>query len=371
MSTLTQFFAGGGGGSSKIPAEILVVGGGAAAANASNSFNGISPFFTPGGSFGSCTIPGAAGGIIFAHSFLTPGATCPIQVGSGHPVATPVNCCYTGPTPGTFNNCCSFSFFSGSAGASFFGGSSGLCAGGGISCYQVFTPTPTCTFTCQGILYSRNGNLNVSACASISSIFDAKNYFNPNRSGSVINCFGTSFFAIYAGAGSYAQNGSPYITGGLNFKFDNTRSGPGGSCPGSGFSRTNSSGFVHDITGCVEVYGSASVGDFRPDANPTYQAPIYRQPIGFRASFPGPSACCTYGGENTGSGGHNSVGAHPCSPCAPVQTSCRAGRNGTVVVRYPTDYPAAPSFPGACDCSPQTPGYRTYRFVSSGSITLP
>ena len=47
------------------------------------------------------------------------------------------------------------------------------------------------------------------------------------------------------------------------------------------------------------------------------------------------------------------------------------GGSGVVIIKYPTDFAAAPSSPGATDCSPATPGFRTYRFNSSGSITLP
>jgi hypothetical protein len=48
-----------------------------------------------------------------------------------------------------------------------------------------------------------------------------------------------------------------------------------------------------------------------------------------------------------------------------------SGGSGTVIVRYPTQFAAAPLTPGATNCSPVTPGYYTYRFNSSGSITLP
>ena len=48
-----------------------------------------------------------------------------------------------------------------------------------------------------------------------------------------------------------------------------------------------------------------------------------------------------------------------------------SGGSGVVVIRYPDQFSAAPASPGATDCSPATPGYRTYRFNSTGSITLP
>lgn len=83
--------------------------------------------------------------------------------------------------------------------------------------------------------------------------------------------------------------------------------------------------------------------------------------------------CLLYGAQNSGKGsstGSNLPPAHPGFPDANYVT-CGANQDGTVIVKYPTDFPAAPSFPGACDCSPQTPGFYTYRFVSPGSITLP
>jgi hypothetical protein len=50
-----------------------------------------------------------------------------------------------------------------------------------------------------------------------------------------------------------------------------------------------------------------------------------------------------------------------------------AGCSGGMIVQWATGFGGAPptGFPGATDISPQTPGYYTYRFASSGSITLP
>lgn len=363
MSTLTQFFSGGGGGSAKIPAEILVVGGGAAAHSHSFSASGISPFYTPGSSFGFCYVPGASGGVIYGHSMIQPGTTCPVQVGSGHPVATACNCSYNGPTPGVFTNNCSYSFYAGGGGgASFFGGSSQLCAAGGCSCYQVFTPfsTPyfTCTYTCQGQVYSRSGNLNLPGCGGSGSIFDAKNLFNPCIAGG--GQIGPGYNA-QAGAG----RGNPLDN--TNDCVPNVSPFCGGGCFNT--LRSQASGFASNILGFVEVFGGASFGQGFGPGNPTYQ-PV-ACPAGPRTYFPGLHLCCNYGGANTGGGGHWGAGCHPCSPDPTVNTPCQAGRAGTVIIKYPTDFAAAPSFPGACDCSPQTPGFRTYRFVSSGSITLP
>jgi hypothetical protein len=49
------------------------------------------------------------------------------------------------------------------------------------------------------------------------------------------------------------------------------------------------------------------------------------------------------------------------------------GQSGVLIVKWASPFGAAPptGFPGASDISPQTPGYYTYCFTSSGSITLP
>jgi hypothetical protein len=68
---------------------------------------------------------------------------------------------------------------------------------------------------------------------------------------------------------------------------------------------------------------------------------------------------------NTGGGGGGG-GAGPTT-----QGTAGSGGSGVVIIQYSTFYPAAPAFPGACDCSPSTPGCRTYKFNGPGSITLP
>ena len=58
----------------------------------------------------------------------------------------------------------------------------------------------------------------------------------------------------------------------------------------------------------------------------------------------------------------------PTIPCTPV---C-PGQPGSVIVQYPTCYAAATtSSPSVVDCSPNTPGMRTYKFLCPGSITFP
>lgn len=69
-------------------------------------------------------------------------------------------------------------------------------------------------------------------------------------------------------------------------------------------------------------------------------------------------------GSNTGNGGRSTlVPGTPGAACA--------GGSGFAVISYPTNSaPAATSTPGAVNCSPQTPGYYTYVYTSTGSFTL-
>lgn len=71
------------------------------------------------------------------------------------------------------------------------------------------------------------------------------------------------------------------------------------------------------------------------------------------------------GTANLGGGGGGG-GAATCS-----QQAGGSGGSGTVIIQYPNAFPAAPLSPGACNCSPLTPGFFTYRFNGPGSITLP
>ena len=74
---------------------------------------------------------------------------------------------------------------------------------------------------------------------------------------------------------------------------------------------------------------------------------------------PHPSATCSYstGQANSGDGAGNCNGS-------------ATGGSGFVVVSYPNLHRAAPARPGSNDCSACTPGFYTYVFTSSGSITL-
>jgi hypothetical protein len=67
----------------------------------------------------------------------------------------------------------------------------------------------------------------------------------------------------------------------------------------------------------------------------------------------------------------NSIPA--CYACCYISGPGLSGSPGTVIVKYPDVFGTipGPQRPGSEDCSPNTPGFRTYRFTSPGSITLP
>lgn len=108
---------------------------------------------------------------------------------------------------------------------------------------------------------------------------------------------------------------------------------------GSGGGATGLSlGFDTEISGFLETY---SVGTF--------------------GKSPAPATA------NTGNGGN--AGVTNVTPSA-GSTGANGG-SGVVIVKYPTQFAAAPSYPGGADISSFTPGFRTYKFTSPGSITLP
>ena len=133
------------------------------------------------------------------------------------------------------------------------------------------------------------------------------------------------------GGGNFNQIASTYTPCRPSLQYCNVRGSGGLSCSG----------------GCGGCGGNSS-------------DPNYPQIPAVPGGCPGCNATA-----NTGGGGGGG-GAGPTT-----QGTGGSGGSGVVVIQYPTLYPTAPAFPGACDCSPSTPGSRTYKFNGPGSITLP
>lgn len=85
------------------------------------------------------------------------------------------------------------------------------------------------------------------------------------------------------------------------------------------------------------------------------------------------TGCSVQYGKCRGAGGCGC----PTGPSVPISCCCYGignggnGCSGVLIIKYPSAYGAAVSFPGATNISPSTPGYYTYCFTSSGFITLP
>lgn len=128
-------------------------------------------------------------------------------------------------------------------------------------------------------------------------------------------------------------------------------------------------GYTSYITGAVCSYG---VGGFIVS---TYCVPAMANQDEYIDPSCGKAYCCSDHSEYRfpGSGGgassvYSNVLLCPTTPCDSVCSGCP----GSVIVQYPTCYAAATtSSPSVIDCSPNTPGMRTYKFLCPGSITFP
>lgn len=121
-------------------------------------------------------------------------------------------------------------------------------------------------------------------------------------------------------------------------------------------------------------------GNATPTAEPLIPAPRWTNcyECYVNASVPHPNDA----GYGLGGNGVNALGG-PVDPGPDVGLPDRCtcwfsgvgltGSSGSVTVRYASSWGAvpAPNRPGSVDCSPDTPGYYTYRWTSPGSITLP
>ena len=70
----------------------------------------------------------------------------------------------------------------------------------------------------------------------------------------------------------------------------------------------------------------------------------------------------------SGAGGNTVWSPNTSFPTGPYSDGCP----GSVIIQYPDEFAAATvSSPSVVDCSPNTPGSRTYKFLCPGSITFP
>jgi len=400
MSLLSQFFPSGGKGdpqSDVVPLEILAVGGGGGGGALYDMcadlffYNPISPSVCPGGSLqaGPSCIPiqnghpatngvpsailacgtpnscypgqyragaGGGGGVYYADYFASPGITYPITVGAGGA---------GGNGPGVRGFTGGTSSFNTPTGTQLIYAIGGGGGGSPSSVHQ--------TGSCESACVCADGVSGASAGGSIGSrpygSYCSTGYttgwcFCTNTRQASGSIYGTTL-ALYDGASSrsystlqstrYGYNAGGPSRGGTVGQFATYF-----SCGGSAGNALCGSTpyYLNAMTGTTQCFGEGGTMVGYQCCNPTFNTP----------------ACGCINGvcANTGRGG---MGIEFAFMPSANQHTCRgngwSGSPGTVIIRYPTAFPAAPSFPGGTDCSPQTPGFRTYRFNSSGSITLP
>lgn len=339
MTTLSQFFpsgstSGGGGtniGGGTIPVEILGVSGG----GGSGSGVGFPSPYNTQGSGGE----GGYGAFFHANNYyLNPGTTYPITVGSGGNGGTasgPYNSTGTSGTPGgytSFNNpLCPIRIEGGGGG----GLHSGPYDSGPHSCCRRGYPGGTgggggqsCSGGC-GLYFSKDTFL----------------YTSVALLSSTCGCFG--MMSYNGGIPVACPWGCMSGYNGAPGRFINP---PGAPC--------------QRIGGCGGRNGNSTTCYYQqnPTGSTVIQVGGCNNNLHISNSITG--GIVGYGTEHGVGGPLGSCGA--CSP------GC-SGTSGVLIIKWPSSVGAAPptGFPGATNISPQTPGYYTYCFTSSGSITLP
>ena len=355
MSLISQFFpsgeSSGSGDSGYINAKVLVVGGGAGG-NIIIRCCAAPPTSPAQGSGGCCTSYGSVGGVIYADGIFSPGATCPIQVGTGATSTTPVICDWCTGLPVAK---CYYRFQDGGPGqASYFGGTGGLCAGGGVNDW---TPDPTNPCPNAGDLTVGRGQVSI-GCGGIKNIDKFESGFSCQSSANirVQTCITVDNQMFYLSHGQAANNN--VIDTNFESNVDITIPAVSNQCSSVWF---RNHGFYHELLGPGngQVVGGGQLTSACCKCGPSPQSICsFCQPIlcptvtDARKNFGG-------AGDGSGQGGEIFAGIGGCP--------------GSVIVQYPNDYAAtpAPNRPGSVDCSPNTPGFYTYYYLTPGSITLP
>jgi len=423
MSTLTQFFNGGGGASAtSVQVNVLVVTGGSGA-----SCIWSRPTPSP-----ICRVhvlnAGIGGLILSTRTCVTRGCSIPITVGSG---GVSRACACIMPRP---SQCCGY-ILGGLGGSSCFGSCVFVNTSAGIVCsapspYSISfcykysygigsAPPKLVTFKCPSALIQTTSQIsNVKHSNVLTTKCDGHMPITLCRSA----CLQTQYFvtdsnitqpqpyftsyptSITLAVGGVLQNksdsltdaqycyystgviGTPYQDSGListnGAQFSSPYSQTLLPCASPNVIRTElaakspaTQGFVTEMLGNLSRFGMTGSGYMADAGNyffcsPTpYTSNFFAPTIGCFA----PCLACSSIFTNATTPIHTCVGHGSGAPAliAPEGGSASADQ-GTVIVQYPNAFSAATvSSPNVCNCSPQTPGCFTYRFLSPGSITIP
>ena len=431
MSTLTQFFGSGGGGgsSSGMPVRVQIQEGGGGASCFCHYWTNVpnNSTYCMGG-----LISGRGGNHADLNLSIDPGAVCPITVGSGGAsYSCPFTNAFTSPPcdpQGARPLNCRANCLCGKrgplGGVSAFGSGScclGFAPGGtylarGATCPippGTSTPTstsPTCFYSCATITiadveyipYFDTSNLGPNPitnqnipCKSISGALttygqnegqriwdspqpkimsthfpagtlDCNEYYHFACGCGI--CYGGNYMRAYGGGADQPAQitrwfGECAITfPGMPCACTQTPSDRVSCCNNNQYqeTRTCCGGVVSTITGAVCAYGvGGSIREGWPRCinNTEMSDVLHCCDDHSRFRFPG-----------SGAGG-NTVWSCTCQfPTGPYSDGCP----GSVIIQYPDEYAAATtSSPSVVDCSPNTPGSRTYKFLCPGSITFP
>lgn len=355
MSIISQFFpsgSGGGGGTPGIPLEMLLVSGGGGYGYAADSQGNWA---------------GGGGAIEVVRGYpVQPGTTLAITVGQGGLNAGPSYPGCAGVTGGTSSVVDPtgerFQVLGGGGGgvgapspgprAALSGGTGGAGGGG---------PTVAPITAAEGVYYEGN--------VTASNMEGLNGFLQLNKKMIV----GPTSFQY-----SYELKPSGYLQ---------TRYGFKGGFPGM-YCSTPSPSIVSYAGGA----GGMIAGYFLPyPVDPAIGGAPFGQPVlctpafnGFYSNIEGTRKIYGLGGSGATC---PTIAEFPCcfcrDTCCPNQGwggggGCKGvnnttGQPGVVIIKYPDAFAAASptAYPGATDISPSTPGYRTYRFTSTGTLTLP
>lgn len=366
MSLLSQFFGGSAGISTQIESKILIVDGGKG--------------YTTTGTWNTA---GSGGSVYELNVYLTPGAVCPITVGYGGTSLARTVCMFCTSPYGAF--CPAGSFTAGNYGElSAFSNLVGSCRGPACGCtpvapapcspcsppatWRCYAPVANATAFYSQIPLNDREKQSVPGCTfdlqpKTGLLEEYSTCGPPGPAGPAAGCnlykFGCGgFYDTFSSLGAYGAFKNAVTNSTICFTNPSTCSGPNCFIMDAGTVQSNFAqgvGYVSDITGCVCVYGAGGIQNYCATPTP------------YTAGSCGPAVImCRCDVTYTGSGA--GAPSAPGSPTVPTRHGCP----GIVVVQYPTNYAAATtSSPTVCDCSPLTPGYRTYKFYCPGSITLP
>lgn len=417
MSLLSQFFPSGGGGQAKIKTNMLLVGGGGGGLSAS-------PILPCSGGGRPCqAMSGTSGGgggageaYIFKNYAISSGAEITVTIGSGGATSSnggTSSICITNENSvtasggkGTITQCSSAFEITYSAleNASYGGGNGGR----GPVCY---CPSPTVPGASQSACcgsvasFSFCGQPSLLSCTSPGSPTCIFNYGDDgivikgrSSSGGTTGggLPGLSSLSMSGGGGGGGGGASCAGSSGCPADPGNNNTGSPITCFRGGPGGPGGPGLCSDILGSIQSFAAGGGGG---GGNTTLNGPV---PIGAVPVSPAEAteACArpSVGTSPTGGcGGQASIYGSNFPALIPLCNGCPgcdgtanfggggggggwgwfstgtggSGGSGIVVIQYPTQYSVAPAFPGACDCSPATPGCRTYKFNGPGSITLP